>query len=90
MWLASRRDLVLMGTVSEGEIAAGMQALVWLDGQAFWAFPVCAVESTCRASVGECLVGLVVHGPSEEDAMLCSELCLPGDSIEVSEAEHAV
>ena len=90
LWLAGRRELVLMGTVTEGTIAAGMQALIWLDSQAFWALTIKSVEAIDRVSVGESLVGLVVHGLTEEDAAACSELCLPGDAIEISEAASAV
>jgi hypothetical protein len=90
LWLVGRRELVLAGTVAEGKIAAGMQALVWLDSQAFWALPIKSVEFIDRVSVGESLVGLVIDGLTEEDAAVCSELCPPGDAIEVSEAASAL
>lgn len=90
LWLACRRELVLAGTVAEGTIVAGMQALIWLDSQAFWALPIWSVEAIDRVSVGESMVGLVVHGLTDEDAAVCAELCLPGDAIEVSEPANAV
>lgn len=89
LWLAGRRELVIAGTAVDGTIAAGMRALIWLDSQAFWALPIKSVEAIDRISVGESLVGLVVVGLTEEDAAVCSELCLPGDAIEVSEAARA-
>lgn len=90
LWLADRRELVLAGAVTDGSVVAGMQALIWLDSQAFWALPIRSVEAIDRLSVGETLMGLVVHGLNQEDAAACSELCLPGDVIEVSEAARAV
>lgn len=88
-WLASRSELVFAGNIIEGTISAGMQALVWLDSKAYWALPIHSVEFIDRISVGESLVVLVCAGQSEEDAKICSELCLPGDVIEVTEAEGA-
>lgn len=90
LWLASRRELVLAGTIVEGTISAGMYARIWLDSQAFWSLPIKSVEAIDRVSAGGSLVGLVVHGLTEEDATVFSELCLPGDAIEVSETEGAV
>lgn len=89
LWLQSRRELVLVGTIAEGMVSAGMQALVWLDGKAYWALPVTSVEFIDRLAVGESFVGLVCAGQTEDDARNCSELCLPGDVIEVAEAESA-
>lgn len=90
LWLQGRNELLLAGSISEGTVLAGMQALVWLDSKAFWAIPVTSVEFIDRPSVGETLVGLVCAGQTADDAKVCAELCLPGDVIEVADAENAV
>lgn len=90
LWLRSRGEFVLAGNIDEGTVAAGMRALVWLDSKAYWALAITSVEFIDRLAVGEQLVGLVCSGMSEEDAKVCAELCLPGDVIEVAEAELAV
>ncbi len=89
IWLHSREELVLAGNITEGEVSPGMQALIWLDSKAYWAMPVASVEFIDRLAVGESLIGLVCSGQSEEDARICAELCLPGDVIEVTEADSA-
>ncbi|WP_395669762.1 hypothetical protein [Rhodoferax sp.] len=89
-WLQGRGELVIAGNIMEGNVSAGMQALVWLDSKAYWALPVTSVEFIDRHAVGESLVGLVCAGQDEEAARTCAELCLPGDVIEVTEESLAV
>lgn len=83
--LPQRGELVIAGKVMEGSVSAGMSALIWLDGGAFWDLPVRSIEYIDRLAVGESLVGLVCADLSKEDAEVCSELCPAGSVIEVQE-----
>jgi len=84
--LPSRREFVLAGRITEGELKAGMSALVWLDSHAFWDLRVKSVEYIDRISVGESLTGLVIAEQDANDAETCSELCPTGTVIEVKNA----
>jgi hypothetical protein len=88
--LPQRGELVIAGKVTEGSVSAGMSALVWLDGGAFWDLPLRSVEYIDRVAVGESLVGLVCAELTEGDAEVCSELCPAGSVIEIQEAAGAV
>ena len=81
--LIQRCELVIAGKVLEGSVNAGMSALVWLDGGAFWDLPVRSVEFVDRIAVGESVVCLVCAELTEGDAEVCSELCPAGSVIEV-------
>ena len=87
--LPSRGEFVLAGRIAEGEIKAGMSALVCLDGKLFWELPVKSIEYIDRVSVGESLIGLVCTEQDAREADTCSDLCPPGTIIEVKATEHA-
>jgi len=83
--LSQRKQFVIAGVVVEGVMRQGMNALIWLDGEAYWAIPVLSVEFIDRLLVTESLVGLVCAEQDASDAATCQELCPLGTVIEIRE-----
>jgi len=83
--LPQRKQFVIAGVVAEGVMREGMNALVWLDGGAYWSIPVLSVEFIDRLLVTESLIGLVCAEQDTSDAATCQELCPFGTVIEVRE-----
>jgi hypothetical protein len=77
--------MVIAGVIIEGNVVAGMKALVWLDGQAFWSLPIESVEYIDRPALKESLIGLVCTESDPGDAEACQTLCPLGTLIDIAE-----
>lgn len=87
--LPRRVEFILAGRVLEGEVRAGMSALISTQAELYWSLTVNAIEYIDRISVGESLVGLVCMDDDDQAAEICSEFCPPGTVIEVQATEQA-
>jgi hypothetical protein len=82
--LATRKQFVIACVMVEGTVSAGMRALIWVDGEAYWAIPILSVEFIDRIASKESFVGLVCAEQREDDAEIVQELCSSGTVIEVA------
>lgn len=87
--LPGRAEFILAGRVLDGEVRAGMLALISIQAELYWSLTIKAIEYIDRISVGESLVGLVCMDDDDQAAEACSEFCPPGTVIEIRAVEEA-
>jgi len=81
--LPSRQQFVMAGSIAEGVVRPGMNAIIVLQYKLTWSIPITSVEFIDRIASKESIVALVFAEQNSEDAYLCQALCEVGTLIDV-------
>jgi len=82
--LPARREIVIAGSVLEGQVSAGMSVQFELQPKLTCSAIIKGVEFIDRVAAHESLVGLVLVEQDEKEALVYSDLCPIGTIVDVS------